>query len=443
MTWQLPQEVRGLMEQLEAAGEAAYLVGGCVRDYLLQREPEDWDLATSALPQKTQQVFAGMPLVLDGLRHGTVGVVLGGRVYEITTLRREGPYEDHRRPSQVCFVREIEADLARRDYTINAMAWRGGALIDPFGGQADLERRLLRCVGEPRCRLEEDALRILRGLRFASQLCLEVDPAAREALHARRALLGGIAPERMQKELLGLLCGPGAEQVLLEYADVLAVLIPEVGDAVGFCQHTPYHIYDVWTHIVKSICACPPDPLLRTVMLFHDLGKPYCFTQEAATGRGHFYGHAAISEQIIRRSLRALRFRQDFIRKAALLVHYHDAPLEPQPRLIRRWLNRLGRQGLEALIQVHLADNSAKNPAHGEKKLASLRAYQEAVEEVLRQEDCFSLRDLAVNGRDLIAAGVPQGPQVGEILSRLLEEVMDERLPNEREALLQRVRQLR
>ena len=430
---ELPGQVHMLFSRLEEAGFTAVLVGGCVRDLLMGRQPVDWDVAASALPEQVMELFAPDALP-TGLQHGTVTVRLGGWSFEVTTFRRDGDYKDSRHPDHVEFTTSLEEDLSRRDFTVNAMALdRRGTLTDPFGGQADLRRAVLRCVGEPDRRLEEDALRIMRCLRFASLLGFGIDGPTAQALHRRRWELRAIAAERVSAELTKLLCGGHAAPVLLDYADVFSVVIPEIAAAIGFDQHNPHHCYDVWEHSVRALAAAPPETVVRYVLLLHDLGKPETFFLDEQ-GVGHFYGHGRAGAEIARRVCRRLRLDRHTSDAIECLVRYHDVEIPLTEKGIRRQLRRLGEENLRRLLQVKRGDNLAQHPAYRgrQEQIAQL---EQLLDLVLQEEQCFSLKQLAVRGNDLLALGL-SGPAVGQALDTLLDQVVEGRVPNEREMLL-------
>ena len=430
----LPQEVREILTTLEEAGFAAFAVGGCVRDSLLGRTPDDWDLTTSARPEQVMALFAPHAIP-TGLQHGTVTVRRGGGSYEVTTFRADGVYSDHRHPDEVRFTDTLEEDLGRRDFTVGAMAMdRTEHLTDPFGGVADLRRRVIRCVGQADRRFAEDALRILRGLRFASVLDFTVEEETAAAMRRRSGELRHIAAERIRVELEKLLCGKAACRVLLEYPDVLGAVVPEILPNVGLDQRNEHHCYNVWSHIAHAVAAAPPEPILRWTLLFHDIGKAKCFTVDDR-GVGHFYGHGKVSTALAEEAMRRLKFDNDTRHTVARLVDWHDRDIPRTHKSLRRALNALGEQDLRRLIAVKRADNAAQAPAYHAPVQRELDRAEEIVAELLAADECFSLRQLAVNGRDVTALGL-SGPAVGRMLARLLEEVLEERLPNEKTALL-------
>lgn len=434
---QLPDQVQEILRRLEGAGYEAWCVGGAVRDALLGLEPGDWDVTTSAPPEAVLDLF-GPNALPTGLRHGTV-TVGGGRGVEVTTFRRDGDYLDNRHPDHVEFTGSLTEDLARRDFTVNAIAVNlRGDLADPSGGREDLQARLLRAVGEPERRFGEDALRILRGLRFASRLGFSVESDTAAALHNCAPLLRHIAPERIREELTGILCGGYVREVLLAYSDVLGVFLPEILPCVGFDQHSVYHCYDVWEHTAHAVAAAEPLPVLRWAMLLHDLGKPETFTLDGE-GRGHFYGHWRRSVPLAEAALDRLRMDNQSKKTILTLVERHDAPLTLSEKAVRRALARYGEPTLRLLLKVKRADNMAQAEQYRDRQQL-IDQWEDLLELVLRSGDCFSLRQLAVKGGDLTALGL-RGPAVGEALGELLEQVMDEKLPNNRGMLLEYVKE--
>ena len=430
----IPEAVREILARLEGAGYEAWCVGGAVRDLLLGREPGDWDVAASAPPEAVLALFAPRALP-TGLRHGTVTVkTSGGAGVEVTTYRRDGAYLDNRHPDHVEFTSSLAEDLSRRDFTVNAIALdRRGNLSDPFGGREDLSRRVLRAVGRAEDRFGEDALRILRCLRFASRLGFAIDPDTAGALRSRAHLLRRIAPERIQAELTGLLCGDNVLDVLLDYPDVLGVFLPEILPCVGFDQRSVYHCYNVWEHTARAAAAVRPEPVLRYTMLLHDLGKPDAFTL-GEDGRGHFYGHWRRSAEKAADILDRLRFDSRSRRTILTLVERHDCQLLLSEKAVRRSLARYGEETLRLLLEVKRADNLAQAEAYRDRQGLIVR-WEELLDRVLAQDSCFSLRQLAVKGNDLTELGL-SGPAVGRALHTLLELVIEEELPNDRGSLL-------
>lgn len=436
----LPQEVQYCITSLEAAGFEAYAVGGCVRDALLGLIPADYDLCTNATPEEISRVFASHQLLHHGVKHGTVGVVLDRQVYEITTFRTEGGYEDARHPGWVAFVKTVEEDLARRDFTINAMAYNPKhGLTDPFGGQADLQNKILRTVGDPQARFQEDALRILRGARFSARFGLTPDPATINAMMLLAPLMDSLARERVFEELCKLICAATAEH-LLQFAPILTQIIPQLQPAVGFQQHSPHHRYDVFTHTAHVVEAVPKELSLRWAALLHDVGKPACFTRDE-TGRGHFKGHAKVSQEMANEILLRLKAPAALRQQVTELIGLHMTKLEPDKKLLRRRLGKLGRERLLELLQLQEADMGSKGTGKIE-EMAQFAVLRQLIAEILTEDACFSIKDLAVTGWDLQQIGMVPGPDMGRCLSWLLGQVQDEVLPNERDTLLRTAKEL-
>ena len=439
----LPPAVTDLLNRLQSAGYAAYAVGGCVRDSFLGLTPHDWDLCTSALPEQIQEVFRSFHTVETGLKHGTLTVVVDHIPYEITTFRVDGAYTDHRHPDSVSFVDNIRDDLARRDFTVNSMAWSVvSCLADPFGGRTDLQKGLIRCVGDPEKRFGEDALRILRALRFASVYDFAVDPDTDRALRRMAPDLKRVAGERIREEVLKLLCGKGCGRILREYPEVLAEVLPEIRPMIGYDQHNHHHSWDLWEHTVRAVENVPPDPLLRLTMLLHDTGKPSVRTIDES-GEAHYFRHQQVSADIALRAAETLRLSNEFRDRLVTLVRYHDIPLRTESGeintdrsfLLRR-LNRFGEADLRALFVIHCADRIATGYSSPGRERARLRERIAALDALLADKPCFTLKDLAVNGHDLSAAGL-RGKAVGEALNALLEAVMDGKVGNDRQSLLE------
>ena len=414
----LPEYVTHCLNALEDAGFAAYAVGGCVRDLYLGREPHDYDLCTGALPEQTEEVFRNHRLVLAGKKHGTVGVVMPEGVVEITTFRTEGDYTDNRHPDSVEFVRNIEQDLARRDFTVNAMAWspkRGFA--DPFGGREDLHAGILRAVGDPDKRFREDSLRILRGVRFAVRYGLTLDPETEKAMFRLVPLMENLARERVFDELCALLPVVKAED-LQRFAPVICGVIPELTPTVHFDQRSPHHAYDLYTHISKVVEHTPRELVLRWAALLHDTGKIATFTTDA-TGRGHFYGHDKVGAEIADGILRRLKAPTALREQVTLLILRHMTRLEPNKKVLRRWISRLGLETVKQLFLLQQADMGSKGEEDGAAD-DYFREVWNALEEVEAENGCLSLKDLAVKGNDLMGIGIT-GREIGKSLNHLLE----------------------
>lgn len=434
----LPATALAAVAVLEDGGFEAWCVGGFVRDALLGRPIHDVDVATNARWQEAQRLFAeaGCATHETGVAHGTLTVMVGGEPIEVTTYRVDGAYRDGRHPDAVSFAGSIEEDLARRDFTVNAMAFHPSrGLLDPFGGQADLAAGILRTVGDPRERFAEDALRILRGCRFASQLGFALEEAAWAAAVSQKSLLARVSAERIFHELDGLLRGEHVHDALLGTADALSFVLPELVAMQGFPQATPYHIYDVLEHTAWAVQHVPPEPLLRWAALCHDMGKPAAaFT--GPDGVGHFYGHAAVSVELARGLLGRLKAPTALREGVLTLVRRHDDVVEPTPRSVKRMLRRLGGDPalFRALCALKRADALAQAPRCAPRaRLADELA--ELLDAVLAADEAFSLAQLAVDGRDVLALGVSPGPQVGAALQAALDAVIDEQVPNDPAAL--------
>lgn len=436
----LPKEVETVITTLQGAGYSPYLVGGCVREMLRGKAPSDYDMTSDALPQEVLRLF-GEWAHPTGLQHGTVTVVSGGLPIELTTMRRDGAYRDNRHPDSVTFGTSIEEDLARRDFTVNAIALApDGRLVDPFGGQADLRAGVLRCVGDPARRFAEDALRILRLLRFASVLGFSVEENTARAARERRDGLRAIAHERVYAELNKLLCGENVTAVLLEYPDILGVVLPEILPCVGFDQRNPHHCYDVWEHTARTVGAVPPTRVLRWTMLLHDLGKPKCFTQDA-NGIGHFYGHTAASAEMAEEIMARLRFEHALAQGVRAQLACFDEMFPPERAAVHRMMARYGRETMWNLLQTKLADNAAKAPDGLEQAQKPWREALLLYNELLAENACCSLAELRIGGGELLAIGF-SGRSVGRAKQRLLDEVASERLANEHSALVHRAERL-
>ncbi len=436
MTYEIPAGADRILERLEAAGHEAYLVGGCVRDLLRGAEPHDLDICTSAKPEETRACFTGSKLVETGIKHGTLTVMEDGISYEVTTYRVERGYSDRRHPDAVVFVSDLYEDLRRRDFTVNAIAMdRRGTLQDPFGGRGDMQRKLLRCVGEPDRRLQEDGLRVMRGLRFAASLSYAVEEETAAALHRNRGMLKHVAAERIREELCKLLTSAGAAAILRDYPDVLLEFWPELGPLMELEQRNPWHCWGGWEHTLHALEAAPDDLVVRLTMLLHDIGKPSCKGTDER-GIDHFHGHQTAGAEIADRMLRTLRFDNRTRREVTELIAVHDNKLTAGESDVRRRLNRMGPERFFRLLEVIRADKLAQNPEKAGAIVAGLPEIRAKAEAILAERQCLTLRDLAVNGRDVLAAGVTPGREVGRVLDGLLERVLRGEVSNERGALL-------
>lgn len=431
----LPKNVKLAIDRLEENGYEAWIVGGCVRDSILGRTPNDWDITTSASPGETLDAFRDHRTIENGVKHGTVGVVIDGEVLEITTYRVDGDYLDNRHPASVTFSRNIAGDLSRRDFTVNAMAYhptRG--LLDLYGGREDINARIIRCVGDSTTRFHEDGLRILRAIRFASVLDFSVEERTAAAVHACRGLLSNIAAERIREELCKLICGVGTVSILREFWDVCAVFLPELGRCVGFLQNSKYHCHDVFEHTLVALAYENTDDLItRLAILLHDIGKPLCYTEDEEGG--HFKGHAPLGVKITDEILHRLRFDNDSIARLCKLVELHDLPIPATTRSVKRLMRKLSDADIMRLLEIKRCDRLAHAEAYRELP-PELDAVPAIMQEIRNSDACLHLSDLAITGNDLISLGMKPGRELGILLGQLFEDVLDEKLPNEHDTLM-------
>lgn len=435
MRIQLPDKVHNIINTLEEAGYEAYAVGGCVRDSILGREPDDWDITTSAKPEETKHLF---PRTVDtGIKHGTVTVLLGGEGFEVTTYRIDGTYEDGRHPAEVTFTANLKEDLRRRDFTINAMAYNDrSGLVDLYGGLADMEKRVICCVGDARERFDEDALRMLRAVRFSAQLGYRIDEATGEAVRALAPNLQKISAERIQAELVKLVTSPHPDYLRNAYElGITAQILPEFDLCMETPQRHKHHCYDVGEHILHSMLGVEADKVLRLGMLFHDIGKPQTLTIDP-DGTTHNKRHPFEGEKITRKVMRRLKFDNDTTDKVTKLVLYHDYDIAPTEAGVRRAVNRIGEDIFPMIFTVRRADIAAQSDYMRAEKLAKVDRIEKLYQEILAHRDAVTVKDLAISGNDLIAEGMPPGRQIGETLSALLERVLDDPSLNTKEILL-------
>lgn len=433
----LPEKVQWIIRKLKEQGFDAYAVGGCVRDSILGREPEDWDITTSAKPEEIKQIFRRT--VDTGIEHGTVTVLAEKEGFEVTTYRIDGEYEDGRHPKEVWFTGKLAEDLKRRDFTINAMAYNDeDGLCDLFGGQEDLQKGIIRCVGDARERFAEDALRILRAVRFSAQLGFSMEEKTKEAAGALAGTLVKISAERIQSELVKLLVSPHPEEMLTAWElGITKVILPEFDRMMETTQETPHHMYNVGVHTVEALKHIRADRILRLSMLFHDMGKPEYKTMDP-DGTAHFKKHAIGSERISKEIMRRLKFDNDTIRKVSKLVYYHDCRMPPNRRLVRRAVNKIGKDLFPYYLEIRMADTLAQSLYHRDDKISDIEGVAKCFQEIVDEGECVSLKELAVTGKDLIDAGISPGPQMGEILNALLEEVLEDPEKNQKDYLLTR-----
>ena len=435
MKIQLPEKVNTIIQTLQEHGYEAYAVGGCVRDSLLGREPGDWDITTSASPDETKKLFART--VDTGIEHGTVTVLLGKEGFEVTTYRIDGKYEDSRHPTEVIFTRNLREDLLRRDFTINAMAYNDTeGIVDIFGGMDDLKRKIIRCVGNARERFGEDALRIMRGVRFAAQLGFSLEKETKEAMTELAPTLEKISAERIQTELVKLLVSDSPELIREAYhLGITAVLLPAFDVMMRTGQETKYHRYDVGEHTVQAVCNVPPDKVLRLTMLLHDVAKPEMKTVDA-DGTAHFKGHDIRGEQKAKEILRRLKFDNDTIHKVTKLVRWHDYRMPAEKKNVRKAMSKISAELFPMYLLVKRADILAHSMYRREEELENLSGLQKCYEEIVADHECVSLKQLAVTGTDLIGIGMKPGKQIGEVLNELLRIVLEYPEFNNKEHLI-------
>lgn len=442
MTMDMPKNVDTAINLLQSAGFEAYAVGGCVRDSLLEKTPNDWDITTSAKPEDMKSVFINFHCIDTGIKHGTVTVVIDGEPLEITTFRLDGEYEDNRHPKSVTFTSDLGADLGRRDFTVNAMAYsKMTGTVDLFGGQNDLKNKIIRCVGDPDRRFNEDALRILRALRFASALDFDIEEKTAQSLLKNCALLGNISEERIAKELLKLVCGKGAKRILTDFAPVLFEILPELQPMYKNSHDNPHHCYDIYEHTLIAVESIDPKPTLRFAMLLHDCGKP-AVKKFDENGVAHFYGHQRISAEISAQILARLKVSNKFRDEILFLVSNHDRwELYENTEKMPRYLSKFGLDGVLKLLKVMRADVLAQSPEY-RYRLDQIADAEEIAKNLAAQKPCLSLSELQINGRTLMDIGIPQGRKLGAVLAQLLDEVIDGVTKNTQEALTTRAREI-
>lgn len=435
MQIRLPDKVNRIIEILRAAGYEAYAVGGCVRDCVMGRSPNDWDITTSAKPEETKKLFART--IDTGIKHGTVTVMLDREGFEVTTYRIDGAYEDGRHPKEVTFTASLEEDLKRRDFTINAMAYNEqSGLIDIFGGIRDIEQGVIRCVGNAEERFTEDALRMLRAVRFSAQLGYQIEENTKSAIRKLAPNLKLISAERIQTELVKLVTSAHPDYLRVAYeTGITKQILPEFDICMETEQNNPHHCYSVGEHILHSMQEIAPDKVLRLGMLFHDIAKPQTLTVDEE-GITHNKGHAAAGEKMTGEILHRLKFDNDTIGKVCKIVLYHDQEIGHSKSGIRRAINRIGEDIFPMLFAVRYADIQAQSDYQREEKLRKLTYIEEIYDGIRERQECLSLKGLAVTGSDLIALGVPAGRELGALLNELLDLVLEEPARNTREELL-------
>lgn len=434
----IPSDANKIIHTLQNHGHSAYVVGGCVRDSILGRIPHDWDICTSAMPSEMLEIFKDKKVIETGLQHGTITVVVDGEPYEVTTYRIDGVYSDNRRPDSVTFTDNLVEDLRRRDFTINAMAYNDTeGLIDPFNGLEDIKWQKIQCVGSAKDRFSEDALRILRAIRFASQLEFTIMPSTDWEIHQQYKNLENISIERINSEFCKIASSDSFCVQLLLYKDVFSLFIPELKDMIDFPQNNPYHDYDVFGHTIHAVEHCKSEDLtVRLSVFFHDFGKPHSY-QDGEDGIRHFKGHGKVSAEITDNIMKRLRFDNETRNNVVELVYYHDATFEVGKKYVKRWLNKIGEEQLRRLLEVRKADILGQKPNYEQSRIDKVDNIEKILEEVLQEDECFSLKDLAVNGKNLMDIGYKSGRQLGATLQGLLDCVIGEEVNNNKEELLE------
>lgn len=429
-----PDRIIKAIDLLEKNGHSAYAVGGCVRDSIMGREPNDWDMTTSAVPNEIQQTFSSYHTIPTGIKHGTVTVLMDGEPIEITTMRFDGEYSDNRHPRSVRFTKRIEDDLGRRDFTVNAIAYNPKTgIVDPYGGMADTKNKIIRCVGNADTRFNEDALRILRAVRFASTLEFKIEKSTSESIHRNRFLLENISKERIRVELIKLLCGSGVEDILQKYKDIIFEIIPELAPTDGFLQHTPFHIYDVWTHTVKVVANIVPESDFRVAALLHDIEKPSMLKIDS-DGIGHFKGHPQAGAAASKKILRRLRFSNAEIQHISTIIRLHDERPDGNIHHLARLCSRYGIDNVDDTLQLIVADAHGKNPLVLKNEIESVHIAREQIKKLRDTHACLCTAELDINGNDIMALGISR-TDIRDTLQFLLESVIDEKVENKKAAL--------
>lgn len=437
----MPVGAKRIIGNLTKHGFEAYIVGGCVRDSLLGYCPKDWDICTSATPEIVKELHSRT--IDTGLKHGTVSVIESDGIYEVTTFRIDGAYSDNRRPDRVEFVTDLKTDLSRRDFTVNAMAYNDETgIIDYYGGISDLKEHKIKYVGNADDRFDEDALRILRAIRFSAVYDFSIEHDTSGAIHDKVTLLRNIASERIQSEVCKtIIFGQRAADILLKYSDVVSTIVPEIAPCIGFVQNNKFHKYDVYEHMVRAMDAYTGHSLpVKFALLIHDIGKPLCYTEDE--NGGHFYGHSVPSHNIAERVVDRLKFDNKTKEAVLELILYHDSVIEPTAKTVKRWLNKIGAERLSQLLDVKMADIAAHADNTQTARINQYLAVREIAKEVIASEQCFRLKDLEINGRDVMSLGVEEGKRVGKILNCLLEGVISGDIDNTYEALLKCAREI-
>lgn len=438
----IPFNANVIIHLLQNNGHSAYIVGGCVRDSIMGRTPNDWDICTSATPDEMFEVFKDYRFIETGLKHGTITIVIGNEQYECTTYRIDGEYSDNRRPDTVTFTNNLVEDLKRRDFTINAMAYNNEeGLIDPFNGMGDIAKKRIQCVGSPEERFNEDALRIMRAMRFAAQLDFSIEDNTYIAMLDLCHNLQNISAERINSEMCKILSSSNPAFLISFSRYIWSIIIPEFKDTLGFLQYNPYHDFSLFSHIVKSLGYCTTTDLTtRLAVFFHDIGKPHCY-QIGEDGYWHYKGHEKISAEMVDNIMKRLKFDNETRNNVVQLVYYHDATITTDKKNVKRWLNKIGVDQFRRLLDVKRADIKGHKTNYDKNRVAHIDTIEKLLNEVLEENQCFTLKDLAVNGYDLMQIGFKEGQDIGIVLNYLLDGVINERLENDKEILMKECEQ--
>ena len=461
----IPEGAKYIIHEFARYGHDAYLVGGCVRDIILGRTPHDWDICTDATPEKMELIVhciikreedierycqeiekvyvkKRIKTIPTGLKHGTLTIVVDDEPYEVTTFRCDGKYSDGRRPDSVSFTNNLVDDLQRRDFTINAIAYSmSKGFIDPFNGMNDIKDKVIRCVGNPYERFNEDGLRIMRAVRFSAQLEFKIECCTKQAMNELVDNLDNVSNERINSEMYKIMSSCFSYLLVL-HKNILCKIIPEFKECIDYNQNNPYHIYTLHKHTaIALIEEFYSDPIINIAILFHDIGKPHCCTV-GDDGYSHFKGHGSVSANMTKEIMKRLKFDNDTINKVTELVFYHDATFTVERKSVKRWLNKLGEEQFRRLLRIRIADIRAQNGAFEKERIQKITNIQMLLYDVLQENECFTLKDLAINGKDLMECGIPQGKLIGEILNTLLISVIDGEIKNEKDELFKMIKQL-
>lgn len=442
MNIKIPDYAEYIINKLINNGYEAYIVGGCVRDAILDKIPNDWDITTNCMPEKVMQIFKDNTIIPTGLKHGTVTILVNNIPVEVTTFRVDGKYSDNRHPDNVKYTNSIVDDLSRRDFTINAMAYNNKeGLVDPFKGLDDISNKVIRCVGHPFDRFEEDALRMLRAIRFSAQLGFNIHKDTRFGIFIKSGLIKNVSSERKTQEVNKILLSDPLKIAVMTDLLLMPYVIPELDICDGFRQGNPYHCYTVLYHSLHATATIENSLHLRLTMLLHDIGKPRCETIDE-DGIGHFYGHAEVSANMALDILKRMRYDNYTIMKVRDLILYHECEIQDNKNNVRKWLNKIGEETFRDLLKVKEADIKAQKPKYYQERHDKLERIKVILDEVIQNKDCFSKKDLAINGTNLIQLGYPEGKQIGIILDKLVELVIENPELNTKEILLEKIKDL-